>query len=294
MRLALNLATRGRPQLLLSTIKRTLENIRDPLTILMVSADHDDQPTVDMLNTLYATGALTGVLVSIKPREDTIAAKWNRVLAEIPGADVYMPMCDDGPAITPGFDEKILEAASRWPDGIGVVFNHLENLSFSGIQAMTRRWVELTGYIYPEHFPYWFVDHWVSDLAEMADRVGYADVRLDCATNRPPTMEMREPAFWATFYDACKIRRRREMAFILDALVCVTPAWQKQVLFDRAPLVEQYSTMVNDSVRGNAQMAAYAAQHAPDERYLRVKRAALDLLKNELLPEIEEHERDAA
>jgi hypothetical protein len=190
-------------------------------------------------------------------------------------------MCDDGPAITLGFDERILAAASHWPDGIGVVFNHLENLSFTGVQAVTKKLAQLMGYIYPEHFPYWFVDHWLSDVAEMIDRIAFADVRLDCGSNRPPTMEMREPAFWATFYDACKLRRRAQAAMIL-AYCEATPLWERMVLLDRYPLIEQYSTIINNGVRGMRPV-----EPPPDARYRRVKAAALALLRTELVPELE-------
>lgn len=285
MKLAINLASRGRPELLALTMARTLGNIGLRDTVFMVSLDADDAPSIAAMEHFRIDER---VLISIEDREDTVAAKWNRVLRAVPDADVYLPMCDDGPAITSGFDEKIIDAAAMWPDGIGVVFNHLENLSFTGIQAVTRRWARLSGYIYPEHFPYWFVDHWLSDVAEMTDRVGFADVRLDCSSNRPPTMEMREPAFWATFYDACYPRRRSEAENIFQN-TRHTPDWQKAILRQRFPLVEQYSRMINDGVR------AMQVQEKPaDERYTRLKTMALALLRTEILSELEDADRASA
>lgn len=296
MRLALNLATRNRPQLLLSTVMQTLGNIRDPYTVLMVSADADDEATIGVLRTLGQLDVSPDRLqVSVQAREDTIAGKWNRVLREIPDADVYMPMCDDGPAVTRGFDEKILQAASLFPDGIGCVYNHLENASFPGIQAVTRGLVDLMGgVIYVEHFPYWFVDHWLDDVVRLIDRIAFADVRLDCASNRPPTMEMREPGFWATFFDACHLRRRHLAQAIVDSRGFVASDREKRRINGLHPLIEFRSKWINDMVRANQQLAAYAAQHAPDDRYLRVKNAAVALLRDEILPELEEDERDAA
>lgn len=289
MKLAINLATRGRRTLLTNTVMQTLANISRRDTVFMVSADADDQPTIEALRALLGmAGDRVELLVSIEPREDTVGAKWNRVLKAVPDADVYMPMCDDGPVITPGFDDKVLAAASRWPDGIGVVFNHLENLSFTGIQAVTNEFAALMGYIYPEHFPYWFVDHWLSDIAELIDRIAFADVRLDCSTNRPPTMEMREPAFWATFYDACHLKRRALAKRIITGHLFDT-AWHKEILLERYPLVEGYSKMINDGVRGMRGEGPTA-----DERYLRLKAAAIAMLKTELLPELQADERRRA
>lgn len=292
MKLAINLATRGRPELLLNTIMTTASHIGSPDTVFMISADQDDQATIDLLAPEGKPGLLAGrLLVSIEPREDTVAAKWNRVLKAVPDADVYVPMCDDGPAITPGFDEKILKAASHWPDGIGVVFNHLENLSFTGFQAVTRELASLMGYIYPEHFPYWFVDHWLSDIAEMTDRIAFADVRLDCASNRNgggPTMEMREPAFWARFYDACHLKRRKLAHRIITDHLFDTQ-WHKDILLERHPLIEEYSEMINDGVRNMR-----VPENPPDERYMRIKAAAIAMYQTELRPELQAMEKIAA
>jgi hypothetical protein len=289
LRLAINLATRGRPQMLLATLAWTFDNIRCPETVFMVSGDDDDEATVAIVPAIEALGRAKNIrlIVSIAPREDTIGAKWNRILAAAPDADVYLPMCDDGAHVTPGFDARILAAASRWPDGIGVVFNYLENLSFTSIQAVTRRFAELLGgpagpKIYVEHFPYWFVDHWLSDIAEMIDRVAFAHVRMDC--RQPGTQEMRDPAFWATFYDACHLRRRRLANDIIASGEFLIPAWQKAILLERYPLIEGYSKIINDGVR---QMEGRGITLLPhDERYIRVKAAAKALLKDEILPEL--------
>jgi hypothetical protein len=111
----------------------------------MVSLDEDDPET-------HAVAAKFPVKVSIKPREDTIAEKWNRVLLEEP-ADLYMPMSDYCPHITPGFDLRIVEAAGLFEDGIGVVYNHMANLSFPGLNVLTAGLVEKLGYRLPALFP---------------------------------------------------------------------------------------------------------------------------------------------
>lgn len=281
--LAINLATRGRPQLLAETVSRTVANIRRPDTVLMLSIDDDDAPTRAVVDQYVASGVWgERVRVCAAPREDTIAAKWNRVLGAYPRAAVYMPMCDDRPVVTEGFDERVLAAAEVWPDGIGVVFNHLDNLSFTSVQAVTRRLAELMGgVIYVEHFPYWFVDHWLSDLAEMIDRVAFADVRLAYDVC-PPTQEMREPGWWATFYDACKVKRHATARAILTRPEFKTPNWLKTALNLRFDLIDEYSKIINDGVR-----AMKVADAPQDERYLRVKRAAQELLRTEILPGLE-------
>jgi 2,3-bisphosphoglycerate-independent phosphoglycerate mutase len=90
----------------------------------------------------------------------------------------------------------------------------LANLSFSGAIAATRKWCDIVGYLQPEHFPYWFCDHWTDDVVKMIGRISYADIRTD-QSKAGRTQEMREPSWWATFFDACYLMRRRQARAIL-------------------------------------------------------------------------------
>lgn len=240
MRLALNLCTRGRPELMAWTLFHTLQNIRDPNTVLMVSADEDDEKTIEAARIFKDR-----IHLNIKPREDALGDKYNRVL-EV-DADLYSTMCDYVPHATPGFDVKLLQAASVFPDGIGVVFTRLANTSFTTYQGVTKRMTQELGYLYPPYFPYWFVDHWIDDLAKMIGRFSFADVQTVTEPNRK-TQEFREPGYWATLFDACAIQRREEANRLLDLMD--EPQWRKDMLRANFGLHEQRSVMVNDFVRG--------------------------------------------
>src|SRR5882757_4993263 len=111
MKLVISLATRGRARQLIDTITKSVANFALSNTVMMVQVDADDTDTVAALGQAALDAR---VKVSVKPREDTIAAKWNRALAE--PADLYLVAADDDPYITPGYDTKLLEAASRFPD----------------------------------------------------------------------------------------------------------------------------------------------------------------------------------
>lgn len=263
MRLAIALATRGRPEILRKTLERTLPNLAEADTRIVVIADADD---ASMAGFHYADPR---VIVSIAPREDSLGGKFNRAL-RIASADVYMVMVDYAPHITAGFDKRIVEAAKLFPDGIGVVYNHMANLSFPLLNAVTGRWAELAGGIYPEYFPYWFVDHWLDDLARMTDRIACADVHVDVAA-RPGTQDMREPGFWAVFYDSLMLERRRVAEQLIDAMA--EPAWRKAVLRSRMHLVDERSRMLNNLVRGFV-----GTDTTTDERYARIKARALGKL----------------
>ncbi len=275
MRLVINLASRGRALLLAQTLGTTLGHLALTDSVLMVSLDEDDADSIAMVTAMSTREKR--LRLSVRPREDTIAEKWNRVLENQRDGDVFMPMCDDGPVLTPGFDRIILEAASSFPDGIGVVTNYLENLTFPGIQAVTARLAHLMGYIYPPYFPYWFVDHWLLDITRMIGRDAFVDVRIDCNSNRPPTQEMRESAFWATVYDGLAPLRHAQARTIIDELD--EPAWRKAMLIGYFPRHDQHSRMINDYQRANPTVGP-----ASDERYLRVR--TLKMLAD-VLPELE-------
>jgi hypothetical protein len=272
-KLVISLATRGRPQQVVDTIQRSTANLVLPNTMLMVQVDEDDPATV---TTLSMANLDSRVKVNVKPREDTIAAKWNRALHE--PADLYLVAADDDPYVTPGYDAKLVEAARLFPDGIGMVYGHMANASFSGVVAPTVGLTEKLGHIFPELFPYWFVDHWTDDLARLIGRLAFADVRTD-QSRAGKTQEMREPGWWATFFDA-GYRMRRSIAMrIINGADFQTPDWQKDMLHSCAPLIEFRSKWINDNVRAQSrQLDGWSGLKLADPRYQRVKDAAIAMI----------------
>ena len=279
MKLTINLATRGRPRHLAWTLTHTLCNISHKDTLVLLSVDDDDADTIAMAGQFESER----VVLSIEPREDSVGEKYNRALKH--PADVYLPMVDYVAHITPGFDERILEAASLFPDGIGVVYNHMANLSFPAIQAVTQGWVDHLGYIFPEYFPYWFIDHWVDDVVRMIDRVSFADVQVATQQEGRSTHEYREAYFWATFFDACGLLRRGQAREIIDAPDFLEPAWRKEVLRRNYPMIEHRSQWINGRVRELE--GARLCPPGGGDRYERIKGRALTMLQERLVPSLQ-------
>jgi len=260
--LTIGIATRGRAELAAKVATSTLRHCRAD-TRIVVLADADDD--------LGAMVLPREVVLDVQERPDTVAAKWNRMTTVAP-AQVYMAMVDYRSQITPGFDRKILDAASLFPDGIGAVYQHMANLSFPAYQCVTARMADIMGHIYVEHFPYWFVDHWLDDICRMTGRYVYAEGET-AVHERPDgkTQEFREPALWGTLYDALQ-QEREEIAEKLFISMHI-PEWQKDVLRAQWPLVHQRSQMINNLVRGMTGNAPF------DERYLRVRNSAISRLE---------------
>ncbi len=271
MKLLISLATRGRPAQVVETVRRSVANWTHPDTEMVVQVDADDTATQVGFNRIALP---RNVRVNVKHREDTIAAKWNRILSE--PADVYMSAADDDPYVTEGYDAKILEAAARFPDRIGIVYGHMANPSFTGIAAPTRKLAEKLGWIFPPLFPYWFVDHWVDDIVRIIGRISFADVRTD-QSGAGHTQEMREPGWWATWFDAAYLMRRAQAHAIIRGADFKSPRWLKDVLLTHHPLIEYRSRWVNENVRRDERLRV-AGLPTADARYQRVKAAALALV----------------
>jgi hypothetical protein len=276
LKLTINIATRGRPELLKETIERTLPNITNPSTVLMVSIDEDDAKTTTISSWMGPKALLDKrVRCSIKPREDSRGEKYDRALTEAP-ADVYMPAVDFAPIVTPGFDQMILDKAKLFPDGIGVVRTPYINGVFPpGLQAVTAGWVEKVGYIYSHDYPFWYIDHEVHDVARLIGRYFEVPVKVETQEMRQSkTIRLRDLVFWCNYYDLMALERRALARSIIDGFDC--PEHVKEHLRQNYHGIEHEARTINDGVRKNA--AAIEAQRGdsgpPDEGYLRAKARA--------------------
>lgn len=273
MRLVASLATRGRPAQLLDTLRKHMACMARPDTLMVVQADSDDLATLSALSEAELDPR---VKVNVQKRPDSVAAKWNRIMSE--PADVYLKSADDDPYITPDLDSKILEAASAFPDGIGMVYGHLANASFPGVIAHTAKWCEKFGWMEPEFFPYWFSDHWTDDIGRIIGRIAFADIRTD-QSRAGRTQDLREPAWWATWFDSAYLLRRAQAQKLINDPDFQEPKWRKQILLTHHPLIEFRSKWINDTVRAQSrQLEAYASDPKKDDRYQRIKSAAVAMI----------------
>lgn len=275
MKLVIALATRGRPALLVDTLARTLPLITEDKTQLIVMADADDGETIAAVRQQFEANA-ERIILNVHEREDTVAEKFNRAL-KFP-ADVYTAMVDHTHFETKGFDCKIIEAAALHTDGIGFVFNHFANMSFVGNYSWTRKAADMLGYLFPPYFPYWFIDHWVHDIALMVDRISFADVVTN-SERKQVTQEMREPAWWANWYDAAYMLRRKVALKIIESPEFKEPyahkeRWLNPMAAARWGRIEQGSVLINNDVRDRM-----VGNLSPDDaRYQRVKQKAIAML----------------
>jgi glycosyltransferase involved in cell wall biosynthesis len=279
MKLSIVLATRKRPGMLARTVEETLKHIKRPDTKLLIAVDDDDDGAISLQDVITDPR----VIWSIKPREDSLGGKYNRVLTEAP-ADVYMVMVDYAPCITDGFDDKIIEAAQVYPDGYAMIVNHLANQAFSQMNAVTHKLAQTMGGIYPTIFPYWFVDHWFQDIGKQINREVFCDVWMDCS-RRPGTMDKLEPGLWGNVFDWLYLDRRNLARKIINAKdFDETPA-RKRALLRNHELVEEWSRIINASLQNEPP----GEVDKSNERYMRIRERAIALVQ----PIIDAHSKEA-
>lgn len=268
----LNIVSRGRPDLLAETARLTYSNISDHTTTqLMISLDEDDGPSLD--NTEIDTYS---DYINVCHREDTLGAKHNRALRAFPTANLFVPMVDYVPFVTPGFDQLLLSASEVFPDNFAVLHNDFANASFPYSLAVTGNLARHLGYIYPPYFPFWFIDHWLFELGERIGRLVYHPSesrvlpRLSPDGSPQMTQEYREVDFWSSLFDEGE-RHRRELALqLIDICYAGTPEWE--MLRRAQPRIEHRSRWINQMVREQGRMMPRSTNFPP--RYLRIREEA--------------------
>ena len=273
MKLTVIVQTRGRPHTVIPTVEKTLASCGRDDTRIMVQIDDDDELTLDAIDKFPKDGR---VMLSIKPREDSRGEKYDRALTDCP-ADIYLLGVDFVPILTPAFDQVIINAARIYPDGIGCVYTPMCNASFPGLQAITAKMVEKIGYTYNHEYPFWFIDHELDDIARMIGRFTFVNIEANYTGMRQPkTHRLRDLKFWACYFDAMTIERRRKARAIIDDPEFESPEWMKEVLRNSYQLVEARSMHINAQVReASEQIEAMRGDTSPpDLGYLRLKKAA--------------------
>lgn len=273
MTLAINLATRKRPELLSRTVETTLSNISLPSTVLMISCDDDDDAGIRAAEQF----ASRGVRVSVKSRDMSLGEKYNRVLKEVQ-ADVYLAMVDYAPHVTRGFDRIITDAAEIYSDGYAIIYNRHANLSFPGINAVTAKMANAMGGIYPGFYPYWFVDHHLDDIGQMTGRIVFADVAIDTSAReesavRTWTQGQRDTWFWALLFDLLVEERRKTALKIIGLMDEMLE--RKQALANNIPMIAHHSQMVNAMAR-----QIVGSDRSTDEWYERVKANGIEKMRS--------------
>lgn len=245
MSVAVCIASRGRPDEFLKTRDATLRLAVLPDTHVTVALDAGD---VD-----YSVDGCRA------PRENSLGAKYNRAASYANrDAHIFVVGIDDAYMAVEGWDQKLVEAAATFTDGVGVINLGTKLGAFQlpeGV-AVTKRWIEQVGFFCPPYFPFWWHDTWIDEMARFTGRYVWAEIPWEHhgaseKAGAHKTTRMREVSWWANFFDATReMRMARATGMILAS---DSPKWLKSQLLSEmratADILWQRNARVRDEGR---------------------------------------------
>ena len=277
MKVAVCIASRGRPELLSRTLTQLTAGRVLPDTFLAVGVDKDDPSSLLHMPQYHGSAGF-----SVEDREDSLGAKYNRIQQSCSPADLCVLWADDIVMPDRGWDAKLAKAAETLSDQCGVVFfGHIPGVLQPGI-AVTQRMIDEIGFFCPTEFPYWWSDTFWLELASMTGREVNADVAVDLMNDiKGASRGVREILFWAELWDAMRPQRVATAKRIIER--GSEPFLRKQRLIANLPHEAERWRLSNSILRSPADAArleAYYGYDAPaDERYMRLKAKAEKMLE---------------
>jgi hypothetical protein len=189
------MCSRGRPLQLVAALTSLRDNESGKHEVrYAVACDVDDKATIGTLVSLQAKLPL-GYRVGHRPV--SLDALHNQLALDMP-ADVYACFIDDALCLTKDWDDRIAEVYEANPKGLWWWRSKGPDLTLMPITS--EAWRQAAGRIFPEHFPYWWGDTWLSEVFVLATErnLDFAPVEfLDCPKK---THNMRELRFWHNYY----------------------------------------------------------------------------------------------
>lgn len=265
MRINVCTPTRGKPDRLAEFVSESIRNSVLDTTRFVIGFDEDDKDTF-----LPTSLDPAKAIVSLAPREDSLGAKYNRCAAAY-DADLYVMGLDDVAIATPGWDAKLAAAASYFRDGIGCVYFGKEphGESLPSMQAATKRLVDLMGFFVVPHYPFWWGNTSLDEIAHMIGRIVEAE---DIETRYPTTFdkpERRDVLFWAKFFDDTRPWRERIAERVLREI--------------RKPLMEAFArrnSKLRDPRYAGTVERELSADVPLDARHQRLKQQAEQIVRS--------------
>lgn len=197
--------TRGAPLRASASIEiaRALETGKHQVEYL-IAADKDDQATIS-----YFYDHQPKVALSVDSRSPYIGSLWNR-LAGISRADAFVCLGDDNFITTQHWDDGVAQLCPVGSVGV-FAWNDLASPNQPTNPIISRDWYQLAGRIYPEYFPFWFVDTWLAEVWSFCSGEPIQIVpQLVLTGKKGLTKRLRDLPFWWTVYSNLRTERIKE------------------------------------------------------------------------------------
>lgn len=174
-RISIVCATRKRPERLRTMVTTAFDTASHPGSLsFSFYVDDDDVPPV-------MPAIISSLIVwTIGPRVP-LSHAYNAACKESNGVIIHMS-ADDNVYKTRGWDDAVRAAFDKIPDRLALVYcrdgNQDEKLATHPF--LSRRWVDVLGYLEPPHFGGMYSDTWLHEIARHIGRLVYLpDVLID-------------------------------------------------------------------------------------------------------------------
>jgi hypothetical protein len=219
--IAILIATRARPQYLAEVLQSLARHtLRKDKTALWIYVDDNDEVTQSACaeHKFCDPGFPVHWHVGPPPASlgETHEALW---AASGRTAEIYMVSVDDARFDTPAWDDVIRRHFASYHDGVLLAFPHDPMTHDVGTYPIFGwRWLETMKQVFPGYFPYWFDDHWMSQIALLIGRWFKLPILLYPIRGKGRTKRMRNLPFWTRFFQLMLVERRAAASRLLDAI----------------------------------------------------------------------------
>ncbi len=265
--------TRGRPEKI-HRLVRSLEPDKN-LNIEIVIGLDDDDP----IGLAFGDSPSPNVRVITGPRHDTLGALFNTLAAEAKG-DWLMAMGDDYVMDTPNWPAILLNCGKQLPRNVGVMFaKDPHHPNFTTIFCVHRNTYNKVGYFAAPFFPYWFVDTWWDEIAELTGIKMEMPIDVSLPDGRGETQGLRDFPFWLQVFNYSRPMRLKDSLAMLKLAFADGDPYPKQILADIQNRQNHCAARVAhlSSLERQAKIGA-GVKGEPTERYLRAKAKGQDLI----------------
>lgn len=265
--------TRGRPE----KIKRLLESLGQHKNVeVIVGVDDDDMAMLTAEP--WATAPFHKVITG--PRHQTLGALFNTLAAEAKGSWL-MAMGDDYVMETEGWPKILLNCGKQMPHNVGVMFARDPlHPNFPTIFCIHRNTYSKVGYFAAPFFPYWFVDTWWDEIAELTGIKLEMPIDVSCPDGRGETQGLRDFPFWLQVFNSARPMRVKDaMAMLKVAFPGGNDPYAAQVI-QTLPQRQAHcaSKVAHLGTLDFQATIAGKVQGEPSERYISAKAKGQELI----------------
>lgn len=273
--LTLCIAARGRPVELERVITETDARVADPARVtISVALDDDDES----LSSRAPPTTRSRLVWDVGPREDSLGAKYNRCARNAP-SDMYVLGADDNVFATDSWDAIISQTAALFPEQFGFVYFGRLDGTLPTNMAIPHGLIEAQGFMFPEHWPFWFHDTWTDEIAHMIGRVLWANIEVEEIGGRGKTRGLREVPFWTALFDTLRNERVLLARRLSEE---INPQWLDIQLRQRQDILNLFFGHRMMRLRNPATAIHFERRMSyddkPTERYLRIRQKAETLI----------------